>query len=299
MAKLSNQYWCDMMNRVHSGRTCLMQEANNLGITLEELIAMGDEVHKGKRKGNEREKEWAQTKRESGKRDKKMQPRKRKPATTSVPAPTSTPTPAPGIAATPAPEVPALEPTAASADPMEKLFQKKGEIQKELVTCATSLEVAEAILAIRQKTLSDAQSVLQKVQAAVQKAQTEVQKAQTEVQKAQTEVQKAQQELQLVEQKIKEKTIYLVDPWFTGELPKYGTFLSTVEMEGVKTQAVSEEYLPEETVDDVFLFNFVPDYKKARVFCGLVAKFELEETSYSLLVSDERVKELLKRYIGK
>ena len=78
-----------------------------------------------------------------------------------------------------------------------------------------------------------------------------------------------------------------------------GTFFSTVEMEGVTLQNVPEEYLPEASLEGVLLFDFVPDYKKARVFCGLVAKYELEETPYKLLVSDERVKALLKMHIGK
>ena len=75
MAKLTNKDWCDLMNRIHSGRSCLTLEAQKYDLSLDELIAMGDKAHTG---GNaEREKEWNQTKRESSKRDKQMaRPRK-------------------------------------------------------------------------------------------------------------------------------------------------------------------------------------------------------------------------------
>ena len=70
-------------------------------------------------------------------------------------------------------------------------------------------------------------------------------------------------------------------------------------MEGVEKLEVSEDYLPAASVEGILLFDYVPDYRKARLFAGLVAQFELEENPYKLLVSDERVKELLKMYIGK
>jgi len=301
MAKITNQEWCDIMNRIHSGRSCLTQEAQKLQITLDELIAMGDEVHNGK--GNEREKEWRQTKRESAQRDKKMQPRKRKRAV-------STPASAPTHASTPGPiSAPAPAPEPAPTDSMEELLRKKEELQKKLVNCTSSLKEAEAILQIRQGSLKDAEAVLKKAQEALSAAVTAVAESETSVKIATTTVQQAQaqqaqapQELQGVEkaiQELKEKSVYLIDPWYTGELPQYGTFLSTVEMERVTVEEVPEEYIPGRTLDGVLLFDFVPDYYKARDFCGLVAKFELEEMPYTILVSDGRVKELLKMYIGK
>ena len=286
---IKDPQWCKIMNRVHYDGSSLTNEAQKLGITLEELIKMGDEYHKGRT--NEGEKEWGRTKRESAPRDKKFRPKKKK--TTPVPAPAPAPTPAPASEPTPAPT---------PADPMEELRRNKDELQRKVASCAASLEEAEEILQIRQGALKEAQGLLEKAQLAVKKAEADEAEAKTEVQQAQAELAKVQGEIQQVEQEIqelREKSIYLIDPWFTGTLPEYGTFLSTVEMEGVKTQAVPEEYLPEASLEGVLLFDFVPDYKKARVFCGLVAKFELEETPYSLLVSDERVKKLLDMYIGK
>ena len=309
MAKITNQEWYDLMNRIHSGRSCLTQEAQKLEITLDELIAMGDETHKGG--DNEKWKEWCKTKRESSKRDKKMaRPRKmRKPAITSVSAPAQElapapdPAPAPALAPEPAPA------PAAPADRMEELLHKREKLQRQNADCASFLEKAEAILDIRQGGLADAKAVLEKAKKALSAAVTAVAESETSVkiatiavQQAQAQQAQAQQELRGVEQAIqelKEKSVYLIDPWYTGELPQYGTFLSTAERKGVTIEEVPEEYIPERTIDGVLLFDFVPSYEKARVFCGLVAKYEIEGTPYQLLVSDERVEELLKMYIGK
>ena len=282
MAKVTNKQWCDMMNRIHSGRSSLTQEAQKLGISLDELIAMGDETHKGGE--NERWKEWMQTKRESSKRDKQqMRPRKKKPVTISVPA-----------------SAPVLEPVVSTpADSMEELLHRKEELQNEVLDCASSLEKKEKILKFRQEALADVMNVLEKVQVAVENAKSDVDEAQQAVQRAEKQKKMVQEELKAVEEEIQKKQVYLVAPWYSGKFPEFGTFFSTVEMEGVTLQNVPEEYLPEASLEGVLLFDFVPDYKKARVFCGLVAKHELEETHYQLLVSDERVKELLKMYIGR
>ena len=289
MAKyLGTKQWGTIFASVLNRGKTLRDEAQRLGMKPEELLQMGD-------KKFTHSTEWENCKRLSEKREKKQVLQKRNSAIKApAPAPTNASTPTPTPEPAPAP--------AAPADPMEELLRRKEELQREVAEFASSLEKAREILQIRQESLSDAQSVLEKAQAAVQKAEAEEADAKAVVQETQEQRGKIQQELQVVEQEIqrlKEKTVYLIDPWFTGELPEDGTFFSTVEMEGVTLREVPEEYLPEASLEGVLLFDFVPDYKKARVFCGLVTQFELEETPYSLLVSDERVKELLKMYIGK
>lgn len=100
--RITNQMWCDIMNRIHTGRSCCTEEAEKLGLSLPELLEMGDAVHI--RGDNGRWKEWCQAKRESSKRDKRIsRSRKTKmavPASTpeskSEPAPASTPESDPG-----------------------------------------------------------------------------------------------------------------------------------------------------------------------------------------------------------
>jgi hypothetical protein len=226
--------------------------------------------------------------------------RKRVPAQTPVPTQTPTPAPAPmPISA----QTPALTPAPEAADepdPMELLLRKKEELQQELADCDARYESANSVLQIRTDALTSANSVLQKAQAAVEKAKADKAEAETAVKQAWTALKQAQTEVQQVESEIQDlntRTVYLVDPFYSGELPKYGTFLSTVEMEGVRREIVPAEYMPKASLEGVLLFDYVPDYKKARVFCGLVQQFELEEKQYSLLVTDENVQSLLHMYI--
>lgn len=206
---------------------------------------------------------------------------------------------------------PAIVPTTTEAspapvvtpeDPMKELLRKKDDLQGELDLCKASLEQATDILGIRQKIYDKAKAVLEDAKKVAQNAEAEVTESQKLAQQAQEQYENVQDELRRVEaeiQELREKSIYLIDPWYNGELPEYGTFISSVEMEGVSVQEVPEEYLFKATVEEILLFDYVPDYKKARLFAGLVAKFELEGISYKLLVSDDRVKSLLEIYIGK
>lgn len=285
MAKISEKRLREVKDRIlHSG-SYMVKEAFEMGIPQEELIEQLERMYPGGRKNSQYKAVITTSKRNASRVPEeelgrmRILPKPTRQAKASAPAPTPAP-----------------------VDPMEELLHRKDELQKQLVASASSLKEAEAILAIRQEALADANAVLKKAQQAVKKAEAEEVEAMQAVRKEQEQRAKVQEALEQVEeeiQELKEKTIYLVDPWFNGTLPEYGTFLSTVEMEGVEIQEVPEDYLPGASLEGVLLFDFVPDYKKARVFCGLVAKFELEENSYQLLVSDERVKELLKMYIGK
>lgn len=286
MAKISlrSSQWGTIFASVENRGKTLEDEAIRLKITVKDLIACGDE------KFSRNPKRWEECKRLSEKREKKQTPKKRKPAVSQdstsapkLPEPVSAPTPA------------------ASSDPMEELLRKKGELQKELVTCAKSLEKAEDILAIRQEALADVQAVLEEAQIAVQQAEAEETEAKQAVQLVQAQHAETMEKLQGVEkviQELKEKTIYLVDPWFTGTLPEYGTFLSTVEMEGVQVLK------PVETIEPDFKdmvssgFDLVSEYTRALSFVSLVQEYILKGEAHSVLNTDPRVKKLLDKHIG-
>ncbi len=306
---ITNQEWCDLMNRIHAGKSCLALEAQKLEISLNELIAMGDKAHKGKGKGNEREKEWAQTKRESARRDKQARPRKRKPAVpqsspapapepASAPAPGPAPEPASAPTPEPAPE-PAFVPTpAALADPMEELLRKREELQKEVADSLSSLEEAKAILQIRQGTLADAQAVLEKAKVAVQQAEADEAEAKTAVQNVQVRQEKALEAIRKVEEEIKKNQVYLVAPWYSKKFPEFGTFLSTVKMEGVKVLEPKEKIEPDFKDMVSADFNQVSEYVSALCFVSLVQEYILKEEAHTVLNTDPRVQKLLDKHIG-
>ena len=294
MANVTNKQWCDIMNRIHSGRSCLTQEAQKLGMSLDELINMGDDYHKGGE--NERWQEWARTKRESAKRDKQVRPRKRKASTT---APSLEPEPnlnqlSTAISA-------AHADYAEPADHMKELFSKREELQKKLVDCEFSLRKAKSMHSIRQEAKADTRAVLEKAQIAFKNAEIDVINAETTIKLAHAQQTEVQQELQKVEEKIKElkeKTIYLVAPWFSGTFPEYGSFFSTVEMEGVNVVEPTEDIEPNFKDMVSAGFDLVSEYMKALAFISLVQEYFLEEKTYNVLNTDPRVQKLLSKHIG-
>ena len=186
-------------------------------------------------------------------------------------------------------------------DPMDALLIQKEKLEEEIESLSYSLEKANEILSVRLETEKKAKSALQRALALAKNAEADVVCAHLAVTQIEQRVADAQDALKEVFGNIEElkvNTIWLIDPWYSGEMPGYGTCFSVVEREGVTIQKVDEDYLPEARVEDILMFDLVPDYRKAREFCGLVAMFELEGKSYKLCVGNDRVKALLKMYIG-
>jgi len=300
---ITNQMWCDIMNRIHTGSSCFTEEAEKLGLSLSELLEMGNDAHKDK--GNKRWQEWCKTKRESSKRDKNLSRlRRRKTSPKHTPALTAESKPAPTQKQAPKSEpAPASTPESdpgSEIDQLEFLLLHRKKLQEDLSSFESQYKLWESILKDRTDKLTSATSMLKNAQETFEKAKNDKAEAEIKVSNAKTSIWQMHSAIISVNMQIKDisaSKIYLVDPWFSGKLPECGTFISTVEMEGIRQELVPEEYMPETSLKDVFLFNYVPDYKKALVFCGLVCKYELEDKPYTLLVTDERVKELLKMYI--
>ena len=305
MARITNKQWCDLMNRIHSGRSCLTVEAENLGMTLEELIALGDETHTG---GDaEREKEWRKTKRESSKRDKQMaKPRKRskKSVATHEPSIESSVEPALELSTVEFSEQPVIVEVATEPVPeevtLEQLLERKSISEKKMEIMMLNLESTKEILSIRQQTLENARGVLEKAQNAFSQAEAEVLETQKSILSWEKGMDDVRQELQELETEINNKKVYLVNPLYRGELPEIGNFISSSEIEdlkGISVEKVPAEYIPEDKLEGVFLFEKISEYRKAIAFVGLVIKYELEGKSYNLIVEDERVEALMKMNI--
>ncbi len=267
----AHQWGTIFVNVQNRGKT-LGNEALRFGTDEATLIKMGDEKFS-------HSSEWEKCKRVSAQREKKLVLKKKLPAKMKAPAPTDT-------AHTPAPE------------PVEELPRKKEELKKKLADNASSLEEAQAILRIRQETLTEAKSVLEKAQKAFNQAQAEHAKAQVAAQQAQAELQQARQELQKLEEEIQKSQVYLVAPWFSGTLPKYGTFISTVEMEGVNVRELTEVIEPD--IKDMVMSGCdkLSDYMRALRFVSLVQEFIFNGEAHCVLNTDQRVQKLLDKYIG-
>jgi len=297
--------WGTIFANVQNRGKTLRDEALRFGIDEATLIKMGDEKFP-------HSSEWDNCKRVSAKREKKQTlkngtssipeaPTQKMSVLVPTPAPTPEPAPAPAptnaSTPTPTPE-PAPAPTPTPADPMEELLRKKGEIQKKVEDCDSSLKEAEAILEIRQGTLAEAQSVLEKAQMAVQQAKAEEAEAKTAVQQAQTELAEEQTALKRVEEEIQKNFVYLIAPWYLGTLPECGTFISSEQMEGCNVLKAKENIEPDFKEMISSGFDLGSEYVRALAFVALVQDFVLDGKKHNVLNTDQRVQKLLDKYIG-
>ena len=301
MAKITGRKLEEVKQRILHEGSCLEREAFDLQLPMEELRYLLQRRCNGGVKSSEykailRNSETTASripKEELSRLRIPPKPVKRK-TSDSAPVPTEC-TPAEKLLET------ALPVEESSMDPMDELVLRKCKLEEELEFRNFSLEKAKEILSVRLETLKSAKSALQRAQAYAQTAEAEVEEARLDLRYAEDKLTETQVEANQVLtdiEDLKTNTIWLIDPWYSGPIPEYGILISNVELEGVTVQQVEEEYLPEPTLEGVMKFEHVPDYKRALEFCGLVTKFELEDKSYRLCVSDEKLKELLKVYIG-
>lgn len=275
----------DEWGKIHAavfnrGKT-LMDEAMRLGIDYTELIKIGNKKFTNS-------KQWRNCLKVSNGRLKKQSKQERKPDK-KTDSPTSVSTTAT-----------ATSDAELNSNPLQELINQKKALENEMEKNEKCLENSKSVLSIRAGTLKEAQAVLEKAQLALRNAEEAFDSEISEIKTAREKKASLQEKITTIEKKIealKEQWIFLVDPWFKGTLPAWGRFISTAQMEGVEVQEVPSEYLPEASLDGVLLFDYVPDYKTARVFCGLVAMYELEGWQYELLISDKRLKALLEMYI--
>ena len=177
----------------------------------------------------------------------------------------------------------------------EMLQEKKAELEKQLVAVENAERTAKEVLQVRAQTLEKAKEVFEKAKLAMEKAEEDLYQAELERERTEAEASDVRSALTKVEEglEVERNKVYLVAPWYSGKWPSLGTFISSEELDRCVYQDVPEEYLPDMSVEGILKFDYVPDYKKARKFVGLVTMFELQGKKYKALITDNRVKELV------
>ena len=219
-----------------------------------------------------------------------------------------------------------------SAKPVVKKSQEREEENKKNNVFETSLDsilngvkaldkVKEGIIAEisrEEKTLNKATQILKVCKESVAEKQRNFDKAKEALKVAQKEQDRAnevaEKHFQFIEKlkselngidihinELKEKVIYLVAPGYMGEKPEFGTFYSTTMVEGYDSLSVveiSEDYTIEPEIKDMLIagYDSLNDYIKALRFVMLCMEYTLNDIEYTVLVDDERVKSLLKKY---
>ena len=88
-------------------------------------------------------------------------------------------------------------------------------------------------------------------------------------------------------------------PGYHGEMPKYGRFISIMEIQGIDDLQVEDvrgvELVKQMTAEEFFLFDTMQEAKSSYSFVKLVSKYYFDGLDYTILVDDDSIIELLKR----
>lgn len=190
-------------------------------------------------------------------------------------------------------------------DKLKEMEEEKTAIIAEISSEEQTLNAASSILEIRMNAVTETQRVFNEAKKALQTAKSEQKDAQKAVDTATSKLEKLNTLLSDIEQKIeaeRNKTIYLVAPGYIGEIPSFGTFVSTAEIEGVSTkiEQIAPEFKIKPDFEDMLNagYDSAQEYAKALQFVGLITQYIYNEKQYSVLVSDKRIEELLAVHIG-
>lgn len=193
-------------------------------------------------------------------------------------------------------------------DELKKMEEERTNLINTIATVEKTLATANSILNIRNQKFADTQKVFNEAKQALEVAKVKQEDAQKDVENATIQLQKFNLSLSNIDQKIetekKKRSIYLVAPGYTGEIPSFGTFVSTVDtINGISkvdkiTPASDFKIKPdfEEMVDAGY--DSAQEYAKVLKFVELISQFIYNEKAYTLLVSDERIKNLITLHIG-
>ena len=97
------------------------------------------------------------------------------------------------------------------------------------------------------------------------------------------------------------KSIYLVAPGYTGEVPEHGTFISSVDVKGIanlKVETLGTEIEPN-FLDMINAgFDSAQEYARALKFVTLIEYYLCNDMQYNVLVSDSKIQKLISEHSG-
>lgn len=164
-----------------------------------------------------------------------------------------------------------------------------------LETEKINLNRAKDSLRKARKTLANAEKRAAECEKALMEAKSEASKSEEELSSLQT----TESELVRKCEELQKSRIYLVAPGYHGEMPKYGRFISIMEIQGIDDLQVEDvrgvELVKQMTAEEFFLFDTMQEAKSSYSFVKLVSKYYFDGLDYTILVDDDSIIELLKR----
>lgn len=214
-------------------------------------------------------------------------------------------------------EAPTATTTQLTQPTLEELEAKKASLRAELETMSDQLAKARQIVLIRTETeqqaaeaagkarvafeeanrlMREAEDTWRQAKAEADKAKAEVAELEAEQAKSEADLKVLASEIETVKEKMN-KMIYMVDPWYTGDLPEFGTFISSEPMEGVEVVEVPKDYTVELVTQSILLFSDTRDVIRAKAFTELIWMYGDRGIQYTLLTEEGSVmNEFLKMY---
>ena len=164
-----------------------------------------------------------------------------------------------------------------------------------LETEKTNLNRAKDSLRKASKTLANAEKRVAECEKALMEAKSAASNSEEELSSLQT----TESELVRKCEELQKSRIYLVAPGYHGEMPKYGRFISIMEIQGIDDLQVEDvrgvELVKQMTAEEFFLFDTMQEAKSSYSFVKLVSKYYFDGLDYTILVDDDSIIELLKR----
>ena len=164
-----------------------------------------------------------------------------------------------------------------------------------LETEKTNLNRAKDSLRKARKTLANAEKRVAECEKALMEAKSAASNSEEELSSLQT----TESELVRKCEELQKSRIYLVAPGYHGEMPKYGRFISIMEIQGIDDLQVEDvrgvELVKQMTAEEFFLFDTMQEAKSSYSFVKLVIKYYFDGLDYTILVDDDSIIELLKR----
>lgn len=187
---------------------------------------------------------------------------------------------------------------------LEELKGERNTIVSGLSSEQQELAEATSILEIRKETLKEVQKVFDDAKKALEDANSEVSSAEKAVEASNAKLKDFQSRLAEVDRKIEmeeNKSIYLVAPGYTGEVPEHGTFISSVDVKGIanlKVETLGTEIEPN-FLDMINAgFDSAQEYARALKFVTLIEYYLCNDMQYNVLVSDSKIQKLISEHIG-
>ena len=192
----------------------------------------------------------------------------------------------------------AIEAIHQTVDTLTKMEEKRESLISSIAKEEKNLKTAESILITRNEVVSNALRTLELAKFEQKLAQNDVKTATSKLQN----LKQALSEIEIKIEKEKNKTIYLVAPGYSGEIPSFGTFISTEKIDNIKINLIFPitEFLLKPDFNEMINagYDSAQEYINALRFVALISEFVCGEKNYILLVSDKKIQKLIHIYIG-